>query len=405
MTVARSPAPRAPLRGRYLVHHPLWNTWLRVSDAAVQLLAPAAPTQRLSAPRRLLLAVGGHLGDAVIATSAIAAARGAWPEAEVGIVTGSWNRRVFERLDGVKWLHEVDHWKLNRGAGSWWARATRAISTSRDATREIAAVGYDTAVDLYPYYPNASLLLRRAGIPTRIGYASGGGGGHYTRALEWSVGGHASSDHFRLLAELGVTPLVDPTYRLPPLSSSAVESARARISAAGADPDRYVVFHPGAGTAQKQWPERHWTDLAEAMHAKQLAVVLTGAGARDRERVRRLAGVAGTYDVCDQLAWDELRATVRGARAVVSVDTVTAHLSAAEGTPTLVLATGIDDPRRWRPLGRNVVVFTEAVPCSPCNNSAGCDAMTCIRGVASSRVLAELAARLDRPVEGQAFRR
>src|SRR5437867_5632253 len=93
------PNPAAsPLRGRYLVRNRAWNAWLRANDAALRLLM--ASTTRSGAsraiPQRLLIAVGGHLGDAVIATSVFEPLRAALPMLDIGILTASWNRPVFE---------------------------------------------------------------------------------------------------------------------------------------------------------------------------------------------------------------------------------------------------------------------------------------------------------------------
>ena len=93
-------------------------------------------------------------------------------------------------------------------------------------------------------------------------------------------------------------------------------------------------------------------------------------------------------DLFTGTTWNEFRQVLSGARATISVDTVAAHLSAAEGTPTIVVMTGMDDPARWRPLGRHVTVLTERVPCSPCYLPNGCAAMSCIVEVTTDSVLA-----------------
>jgi ADP-heptose:LPS heptosyltransferase len=378
----------SPLKGRYLVRNPLWNAWLRASDAVLGLRErrPAAPAP----PRRLLLAFGGHLGDAVIATSVLAPIRSAWPHVEIGVVTGSWNRDVLANHSDIRWLHLADHWKLNRSAMSWLARAIRSRSSHRAALREILDVGYDAAIDLYPYYPNASWLLDQARIPTRIGYVSGGGGPRYTHPLEWMPGGHVSGDHLRLVATLGVVAVpATMGYKLPEnIGGAAVDAAR-KLREAGASPDKCVVLHMGAGTAKKSWPAASWTIVAQELLMDGMSVVLTGAGKADAARTRDLVSrVPRAVNLCDALTWNEFRQVLSEARVTITVDTVAAHLSAAEGTPTIVVMTGMDDPARWRPLGRHVTILTERVPCSPCYLPNGCAAMSCIVEVTTDSVLA-----------------
>jgi len=60
----------SPLRGRYLASNPFLRALMALSDL---LLAPlrTQPSIPAQPPRRVLLSIGGHLGDAVIATAAI----------------------------------------------------------------------------------------------------------------------------------------------------------------------------------------------------------------------------------------------------------------------------------------------------------------------------------------------
>jgi ADP-heptose:LPS heptosyltransferase len=382
---------RSPLRGRYLVRNRAWNAWLRASD----LMLAALPRQRnpgtTAPPQRLLLAVGGHAGDAVIATSVLEPIRATWPNVEIGAVTGSWNGHVLANHPDIRWIHFADHWKLNRSESSWWARARRSLASHRAALNEIRAVGYDVAIDLYPYYPNSAQLLARASIPTRIGYVSGGGGSHYSRALEWSAGGHVIDDHLRLVAALGMKPVARDAvqYRLPPIAGDvAAAAARKLRDAGGSDVDAYVVLHMGAAMTRKSWPMAKWVEIARAMLGQGLGVVLTGAGADDAARTGALQReVAAAVDLCDRLTWDEFRHVVALARTVICVDTVAGHVAAAENTAAVVIMTGMDHSARWNPHGESVTVLTHPVPCAPCYRSDGCPAMSCVREVTTQSVL------------------
>src|SRR5437588_13129587 len=59
---ARPSRRGAPLRGRYLVKSPAWNTWLRANDYVMELVASSRSAHATETPRRILLAVGRHLG-------------------------------------------------------------------------------------------------------------------------------------------------------------------------------------------------------------------------------------------------------------------------------------------------------------------------------------------------------
>ena len=388
---------RSPLRGRYLVQNRLWRSWLRLTDAALRLVASRREAGGSShrPPRRLLLAVGGHLGDAVLSTSVLAPLQAAMPELEIGVLTGSWNLVVFENHPLVRWVHLADHWKLDRSNRSLARRIWHSRRSMATALAGVKATEYDAAVDLYAYYPNAARLLWRADIPVRVGYSSGGGGPLYTHPVDWKwhAGRHVTSDYFTALRVLfpGLDDSGIRRSELSPLPPAAREGAAKQLAALRTS--NYVVFAPGAGRRQKLWPIDKWKELRDGAQRAGLDVVLTGTG--DEERV--LAGAIadstpGVHDLTGRLSWNEFRAVVRGAAAVVSVDSVAAHVAAAEERPCLVLTSGMDEGGRWSPLATSSRVLTEPTRCAPCFLSEGCEAMTCVRGVATTTVLGELRA-------------
>ena len=94
----------------------------------------------MSLPRRVLLALGGHLGDVVIGSALIPRIRATLPTAEIGVLVGSWARPVLDGHPDVRWLHFYDHWKLNRADRGLAARARRHLVTRGKALAEIEAV-------------------------------------------------------------------------------------------------------------------------------------------------------------------------------------------------------------------------------------------------------------------------
>jgi ADP-heptose:LPS heptosyltransferase len=376
----------SPLHGRYLVQNPLWNAWLRGSDSLLELLGAAEDSGIPAAPRRMLLHVGGHRGDAVVATAVLAPLLAKWPNLEIGVLTGSWNRQVFAGIPAIKWIHHADHWKLDRSPGSFLSRASRSAASSRSALRDIRRIGYDVAIDLYAWYPNAGALLRRAGIPVRVGYTSGGGGPHFTRRVDWQDSPHLTQDHARLLAVLGVE-MRSISTQLPPLPAAAVEKAMRELEHAGVQLDRYVVLNMGTGTPIRRWPPEEWKELASRLVREGISVVLTGFSPGDQELTRSLTTlVPSVKDMCNRFDWNESGAVLANARAVITVDTVTGHVGGALGTPTIVVSPGIDKEGWWKPVGERVVVVSQRVPCAPCHRSRGCATMDCIRQVKAARV-------------------
>jgi ADP-heptose:LPS heptosyltransferase len=409
---------RSPLSGRYLVRNPAWNAALRLTDAILARVAQVERGRSAAAPSKILIAVGGHLGDAVIATSVLPILARTYPNAAIGMLLPSWSRAVVDGHPRLRWIHHADHWKMSR-AGTGRAGKWRSYkSSAARAVDEIAAVGYDAAIDLYAYYPNASWLLWRAGIPVRIGYTSGGCGPLYTHSVEWRADlGHTAAQHAELLrVATAVIPnevrnLLSPDvderslvalapyashqgrprddleslgYDLPPISDEARTRAR-ELAPHGS----YTVIHPGTGDPKKAWPIASWRSLVNRLSAAGEHIVITGAG-DDEERLA--ASLSGGQDKVQNLAgrldWPSFRAVLADARIAIGPDSVAMHVAAAEGTPAIAIMAAMSDPEYWRPLGSRIAVLTRGVPCAPCFKKNGCQAMTCVRDVSVDDVLA-----------------
>ena len=346
--------------------------------------------------------MSGHIGDAVIATSAVRDLARRFPGVEIGVLCASWNRIVFEGHPLVRRIHTVDHWRLERGAGTFAKKFLRARTTRRSALREIRSVGYDAAIDLASHYPNSAHVLAAAKVPVRIGYESGGGGPLYTTALAWEPRGHVTGEHLRLIDELsalgseksalgsgntafGFRLSTEWWYDLPEAQRSVNGTLNEVLRGS------YVVLHPGAGNERKEWPREKWEELARDIMASGSLVVVTGVGAEQEAMAQWLADAApGVVSLANRLDWAEFRAVIAGARAVVSVDTVAMHLAAAAAIPCVALMTGMDRADRWRPLGTSTTVLSHPVGCSPCFLSRGCGAMSCIRQIEARSVMGAL---------------
>lgn len=386
----------SPLRGPYFVQNPILSGGLAIGDRLLGWRGSdgTRPPDSVEPPQRLLLAIGGHLGDVVIGSSVLPAIREAWPQTQIGVLVGSWGRAVIAGHPEVKWVHVADHWKLNRSVKGVFGRLHRHFTTRRTALQEMRGVEYDMAIDLHPFFPNAIPLLRQAGIPRRIGYTSAGFGPFLTDSLGWEdTTRHRVEYHADLLRRAGV-PVgsgKELRYSLPPRTHDPPGSVA----------DDYVIIHMGAGSAVKEWPTAKWSELVDRLLATGYRLVFTGSGqvqAADAEGVIR--GRSGCTNLCNRVDWDGFVATVAAARLMVCVDSVAGHVAAAVGTPVLVLMSGINRTSQWIPVGEEVQVLTNPVPCAPCFRSRGCEAMTCVRGIRVEDVLASIEASA-RPLEGR----
>lgn len=356
---------------RYLIQSPAGRAYVSALDAMLSVVARDSTGPRPGRIDKLLLGIGGHIGDAIIASSALRWARSALPDASIGVAISSAARPVLEGHERVKWIHTVDHWKLNRAAVSWPAKRLRSAETNRQAREEIRAVGYDAAVDLYPYYPNMAVLLWRSGVPRRVGYASGGGGPAFTSAVPWlDSDEHMAAHQRRVLRELGVHVEAPLDYDLPQLSAGVIANGARLLSRHDLEPKRYAVLHPGSGDARKDWPLVRWIDLAELLGANGLQVVVTGAGARDESLVRNMQQASpALVSLCGATDIPALRYVLRQSAGAIVIDSAAAHLAAAEGTPGVVLMSPMTNIAQWRPLSSRISVLMESASAADVHHS------------------------------------
>jgi heptosyltransferase-2 len=368
---------------RYFVARASGRAYLRALDALLALTPRSSPRQLKNPPRRVLVAVGGQLGDAVLATGVFSFLETAIPGVELGVVSASIASVVFQEQPGIRWIHTVDHWKQRRQPVSLMNRVVDHWRSWRRAVREISEVGYDAAIDLYPFYPNMATALWAARVPRRIGFASGGGARLFTDALPAPALDRHVVEHHATLA----SRLVDSKYArdavTPSISSGSVERKRGVQGV----PDEYVVVHMGAGSQTKEWPLAHWRTLIADLHTTNCAIVLTGRGQRERAAATAITAPEPTViDLVDRLEWPELVEVIRNADGVVSPDTAVAHIAAAVGTPNVVIWAGMNDPRNFGARSARTAIVMHPVPCAPCFRREGCSHMSCIRGVTPADV-------------------
>lgn len=98
----------------------------------------------------------------------------------------------------------------------------------------------------------------------------------------------------------------------------------------------YALLHVGASTPLKYWPAERWGQLAAALEAEGMEVVLS-AGPREGavidavDSARRYRRYAGTLDLA------QLWSLVQNAALFVTLDTGVAHMAKLTGTPTVCL--------------------------------------------------------------------
>jgi heptosyltransferase-3 len=346
---------------------------------------------------RILVICTRQLGDVLLTTPLIRAAKQRWPKASIDVLG-------FGGTLGMLAGNPDVHATIEVGAGSGWLRSLPLIV--RLWRR------YDLA--LVAQYSDRAHLYGFVAGRVRSGQVLEGREGGWQRALLHHVVRidrrrvtHAVIEKLRLLE-----PWTKPALArlVAPAAAPLPEDAAAALFAP------YVVLQVPSLVRYKQWPVAHFAALARLLGDDGVQVVLSGGPARvDREACAQVAAAGAApppIDLCGRLSLPQLATLLAAAAAYVGPDTSITHLAAAVGTPVVALY-GPISPRLWGPwpgeaglreapfvdraarqqAGR-VIVLQGPSACVPCNR-AGCEnhnasRSECLELLAPERVAAEL---------------
>lgn len=159
-----------------------------------------------------------------------------------------------------------------------------------------------------------------------------------------------------------------------------------------------VALHPFAGGSRaylKEWPEKKWIELINALNEQGLSVVLTGAS-KDQQRLELLKRSCKSPAMIEigagKLSLKETAHLLSHSTATISVDTGIMHLAAAVGCPVIALH-GPTSPKRWGALGKKVISLQwgeNYQPCIQLGFEGKCLSNHCMQGIEVSSVLSAL---------------
>ncbi len=287
--------------------------------------------------RRILVITPAQLGDVLLCTPLIRAARARWPDARIDVLGFA---GTLELLVGNPDVGELIEISRTSGRG---AQLRQAWKIRRR---------YDLALvtrtsDRSHLYGVVSARTRSALLPDH------GPGSFWKRRMAQYGTTPAQPTHQVLLKLQLLEPWIDPPATLslsPPAAAPLPPAIEARLA------HPFVIVHVPSMWRYKQWPPEHFRRVVEGLLADGVQVVLTGSGSSNDqsqiEQVRGTAAPAGLLDVSGQLTMSQLGTLLERADAYVGPDTSVTHLAAAVGVPIVTLF-GPTNPQDFGPWPRN----------------------------------------------------
>lgn len=282
--------------------------------------------------KRILLVKTSSLGDVIHNLPVVNDILHHHPDAHIDWVVEAAFADIPRLHPNVKNIHQVAirRWRKNLLKQNTWQEI-------RECKHLLSAQPYDAIIDTQGLVKSAIIACGASG--PRYGYdkysiRESFASHFYQHSYHMSYQQHAVIRNRLLVAQsLGYkVPNEAPDYGIQAPHLEA-ESLNIEINSP------YVIGLHGTSRDSKLWPETHWINLAAALNAQQLKLLLPWASHAEHARALRIASVAANATVLPKLSIAQLASLVSKARYAVGVDTGLSHLSAALSTPTVAIYT------------------------------------------------------------------
>lgn len=348
--------------------------------------------------RSVLVVVTRQIGDVLLTTPLIRAARRTWPQARIEVLGFAGTLGMLRGNPDVDELIETP--------------ARPGVAGTLRLVRRIAR-RYDLALIADP--GDRAHLIGWLAARQRSGLLPEAGGSNWWKRALLRHAVTSAGDRGERHVVVEKTGLLQPWRGAEPDVPALVAPEGAPLPpqlqerlARG-----YLVMHTPSMWPYKQWPLAHFRQLAAFLAGAGRQVVLTGSmGAHDRACIAAMEGAAPPEWLLDAgpLDFNQLATLLRGAALYIGPDTSISHLAAACGTQVLAIF-GPTNPQRWAPwpagaapvqfvrraatqtLG-NVTLLQSTLPCVPCGR-AGCEdhrqsPTECLPAIEPGRVAAQV---------------
>ena len=325
--------------------------------------------------KRILVIATRQIGDVLLTTPVVRAARRRWPDARIDVIGFA---GTLGMLRGNPDIHELVETPPRLGWRGFWRLARRLWRA------------YDLALIAQP--GDRAHLMGLIAARRRSGILPEGHGSNWWKRLllDHAVesGGDDSAVHVVHEKLALLAPWIpegrDDAVVPPPANPLPADIEQALRPG-------FVAVHAPSMWPYKQWPLESYAALVQALLKRGVQVVLTGSGgARDQACIaplRSLGAAPQLLDVSGRLDFNQLSGLLARAALYVGPYTSVSHLAASTGVPSVAVF-GRTNPQRWAPwpatsaqsgyerrslaqVVGNGTLLQAGLPCVPCGR-AGC---------------------------------
>jgi heptosyltransferase III len=341
----------------------------------------------LSSLRRALVIKLRHHGDVLLTAPVFSTLKHAAPECEIDALVYADTAPMLEDHPAISQLHRIDRQWKRQGLRTQVAAEWELLQALRDRH-------YDLVVHLTEHRRGSwltRLLSPRWSVARKLKsrWWQASFTHHYSLAPQRR---HTVEANLDALRRIGVQPTEDRRVILVP-GAAATSRVGTLLADQGLAGRPYVHIHPASRWLFKCWPAGKMAQLADALAARGLAIVLTAApDTKERAMIDEIRSTlrSPVIDLSGKLSLREMAALTAGARLFVGVDSAPMHIAAAMGTPTVALF-GPSGDIEWAPWRTEHRIITSTNhPCRPCglDGCGGGKVSECLTTLTVDRVLA-----------------
>ena len=289
-------------------------------------------------PQKALILHPCCLSQVMLATPLLSVLTNAFPDTQFDWAVSEWARPAIAKNPHITELLPTGDLGI----------APMSFSELRAVSGQLRQGGYDTCFIL----GRSSLLswvAWQAGIPQRIGVASGGRGFAQTLVAPVRTGQQHATDIYLSLAEVCDIDL--PPGERPPMAYYPADDDRTAVTQRLIDELEWlgdvplVVIHPGGGEGSlyedplKRWPSERFVLLINHLARQHDARILIVGSRHDQALATAIDGMTSARcgNWAGRVTLGELGALAEIANLYVGNDTGPTHIAAAVGCPTLAI--------------------------------------------------------------------
>jgi heptosyltransferase-3 len=331
--------------------------------------------------KKILIIATRQIGDTLITTPLISAAKRIWPNAQIDFFG---YENSLSMLSGNTDIHQLIGTRQKLSLINYLKQFTQlfkrydlaVITQPSDRAYIYGLIAAKHRVGVIPVEPKLNWWKKKISL-------------HNVEVDYFHQ--HVITEKLRLLEPFVAEDELfsHPISVKPPSPTNLPSEIQSQLS------ESFVVIHPTPLTAYKRWPLANWAELIESL-SKTHQIILSGAPIpQDRELNQAIIDLLSDsakkniLNLDGRLKLDQLGTVLRQAKLYIGVDTSVTHLAAACNTPTITLF-GATPPTNFGPwpngfVGKqpyalkarsqkvgNVTILQGPGDCVPCRK-AGCE--------------------------------